>query len=71
VQLTTLSCASNKQTHECIRSRCRGTRASSFRRRRVRTGRQESLGLGPLDLQEVVPDAGRIGSDIAFPDPRH
>ena len=26
------------------------------------------LGLGPLDLQKVVPDAARIRSDIAFPD---
>jgi len=38
---------------------------------RDKRGRQDSLGLGPLDLQEVVPDAGRICSDIAFPDSRH
>jgi len=32
VQLTTLYCASNKQAHEFIRSRCGATRALSFRR---------------------------------------
>src|SRR5437660_7123044 len=71
LQLTTLPCASNKQANEFIRSRCGATRAMSFRRRRDGRGRQESLGLASLDLQEVVPDATRIGSDIAFPNPRH